>query len=96
MYGMLLESVQHFVQVTHLPPRINSNNLFQLEYGEQIWYRVLEQANCKYICFETHKVYPDNIMASLAAACAEVTSASYDSFMNFFGRCFVRYFSTLG
>ncbi|KAJ3650329.1 hypothetical protein Zmor_022024 [Zophobas morio] len=81
MYGMLLESVQHFVQ---------------LEYGEQIWYRVLEQANCKYICFETHKVYPDNIMASLAAACAEVTSASYDSFMNFFGRCFVRYFSTLG
>ncbi|XP_068911277.1 soluble guanylate cyclase 89Da-like isoform X2 [Tenebrio molitor] len=81
MYGMLLESVQHFVQ---------------LEYGEDIWQRVLEHANCKYISFETHKVYSDNIMASLAAACAEITTASYDSFMNFFGRCFVRYFSTLG
>ncbi|RZC39378.1 soluble guanylate cyclase 89Db-like [Asbolus verrucosus] len=68
----------------------------KLEYGEEIWQQVLELANCKYISFETHKVYPDNIMSSLAAACAEITTASYDSFMNFFGRCFVRYFSTLG
>ncbi|XP_044258935.1 soluble guanylate cyclase 89Db-like [Tribolium madens] len=81
MYGMLLESVQYFIQ---------------LEYGEEIWQRVLEQANCKYISFETHKVYSDNVMSSLAAACAEITTASYDSFMNFFGRCFVRYFSNLG
>ncbi|XP_044761519.1 soluble guanylate cyclase 89Da-like [Coccinella septempunctata] len=81
MYGMLLESVQYFVQ---------------LEYGEEIWNEVLRKANCKYTEFNTHQVYPDETMASLAAACADVTQTSYDSFMNFFGRCFVRYFSKLG
>ncbi|XP_045483815.1 soluble guanylate cyclase 89Da-like [Harmonia axyridis] len=81
MYGMLLESVQYFVQ---------------LEYGEDVWNEVLRRANCKYTEFNTHQVYPDDTMASLAAACADVTLASYDSFMNFFGRCFVRYFSKLG
>ncbi|KAL3278569.1 hypothetical protein HHI36_016115 [Cryptolaemus montrouzieri] len=81
MYGMLLESVQYFVQ---------------LEYGEDIWREVLRRANCKYSVFNTHQVYPDDTMATLAAACADVLGASYDSFMNFFGRCFVRYFSKLG
>nr|CAI5835089.1 unnamed protein product [Callosobruchus analis] len=38
----------------------------------------------------------DSIMSSLATACATVTSVSYDSFMHFFGRCFVRYTSKLG
>lgn len=35
-------------------------------------------------------------MASLASALAAITSASYDSFMAFFGKCFVRYFSNFG
>lgn len=46
--------------------------------------------------FSTHQVYPDSVMSNLAAACSKVTGASYDSFMNFFGKCFVRYFSNLG
>ncbi|KAK9758685.1 hem-NO-binding [Popillia japonica] len=81
MYGMLLESVQYFIQ---------------LEYGEELWKKVIQTANCKFSVFTTHQVYPDATMSNLAAACAEVTSASYDSFMDFFGRCFVRYFSNLG
>lgn len=81
MYGMLLESVQHFVQ---------------LEYGEEVWSQVLQIAECKHSVFNTHHVYSDSVMANLAAALAKVTSASYDSFMNFFGRCFVRYFTNLG
>ncbi|KAJ8919156.1 hypothetical protein NQ315_012142 [Exocentrus adspersus] len=81
MYGMLIESVQHFVQ---------------LEYGEEIWKEILKVADCKYTVFNTHQVYPDDILSSLAAACAIVTNASYDGFMNFFGRCFVRYFTNLG
>ncbi|KAK9885018.1 hypothetical protein WA026_009245 [Henosepilachna vigintioctopunctata] len=81
MYGMLLESVQHYVQ---------------LEYGEDMWNEVLQRANCKYTMFHTHQIYPDDTMASLAAACADITDVSYDTFMNFFGRCFVRYFSKLG
>ncbi|CAH1989734.1 unnamed protein product [Acanthoscelides obtectus] len=81
MYGMLLESVQHFVQ---------------LEYGEEVWRKVLALSGCKYAVFNTHQVYPDNIMASLASALATTTSNSYESFMMFFGKCFVRFFSNYG
>lgn len=81
MYGMLLESVQHFVQ---------------LEYGEEKWKEVLQVAGYKYTVFNTHQVYPDETMQTIAKACEQVTSSSYDSFMNFFGRCFVRYFSHFG
>ncbi|KAJ8919157.1 hypothetical protein NQ315_012143 [Exocentrus adspersus] len=81
MYGMLLESVQHFVQ---------------LEYGEKIWQRALQMSECKYTVFSTHQVYPDHIMASLALSLAKITKKSYDSFMNFFGKCFVRFFSNYG
>lgn len=83
MYGMLLESVQHFLQ---------------LEYGEEVWQQVREQAGCKFAVFNTHQIYPDHVMTSLAAACAEVTGegATKDHFMQFFGRCFVRFFSNFG
>ncbi|XP_060524248.1 soluble guanylate cyclase 89Db-like [Cylas formicarius] len=81
MYGMLLESVQHFVQ---------------LEYGDEIWQRALQMSECKYTVFNTHQVYPDHIMANLASALAQITAKSYDSFMTFFGKCFVRFFSNYG
>lgn len=61
-----------------------------------MWNEIRTVANCEHTLFVTHQVYPDSIMSTLAAACATVTNASYDSFMNFFGRCFVRYFSKQG
>lgn len=70
--------------------------IFQLEYGEDVWNEIRAVANCEHSVFVTHQVYPDNIMSTLASACATVTNASYDDFMNFFGRCFVRYFSKQG
>ncbi|XP_050513576.1 soluble guanylate cyclase 89Da-like [Diabrotica virgifera virgifera] len=81
MYGMLLESVQHFVQ---------------LEYGEDVWQQLLIETDYKFTVFNTHQTYPDNIMSSLAAALAKVTSLSVDDTMMFFGRCFVRFFSNYG
>ncbi|XP_044728645.1 soluble guanylate cyclase 89Db-like [Chrysoperla carnea] len=81
MYGMLLESVQHFVQ---------------LEYGEELWLRVVQHAGCRHTVFNTHQVYPDTLITDLAAACAEITQSTNDAFMQFFGRCFVRYFSNFG
>ncbi|CAH1175614.1 unnamed protein product [Phaedon cochleariae] len=81
MYGMLLESIQHFVQ---------------LEYGEEVWQRTLILSECKHIVFNTHQVYSDHIMGSLATSLATITSKSYESFMIFFGRCFVRFFSNYG
>ncbi len=42
MYGVLLESVQHFVQ---------------LHYGEEVWSRVMEEAGLKNVVFTTHTKY---------------------------------------
>jgi guanylate cyclase len=72
--------------------------LLQLEYGEEVWQQVREQAGCKFAVFNTHQIYPDHVMTSLAAACAGVTGegATKDHFMQFFGRCFVRFFSNFG
>ncbi|KAL0134164.1 hypothetical protein PUN28_001180 [Cardiocondyla obscurior] len=81
MYGMLLESVQYFVQ---------------LEFGEEVWFRILEKVDCKRIVFNTRQIYPDELMINLAAALAEYTGDSMDNIMQFFGKCFVRFFSNLG
>lgn len=41
MYGMLLESVQHFVQ---------------LEYGDDVWKEAMAANDCKITVFNTHQV----------------------------------------
>ncbi|XP_028046531.1 soluble guanylate cyclase 89Da isoform X3 [Monomorium pharaonis] len=81
MYGMLLESVQYFVQ---------------LEFGEEVWLRILEKADCKHMVFNTRQTYPDDLMTNLAMALATYTDDSMDNIMQFFGKCFVRFFSNLG
>ncbi|XP_031334521.1 soluble guanylate cyclase 89Db-like isoform X1 [Photinus pyralis] len=81
MYGMLLQSVHHFIQA---------------EYGEEAWKEIVKLAGCKHLTFNTHQVYPDDTMAKLAEACAHVTSAHVDEIMEFFGKCFVRFFSNFG
>ncbi|XP_072747982.1 soluble guanylate cyclase 89Db [Anoplolepis gracilipes] len=81
MYGMLLESVQYFVQ---------------LEFGEEVWLQILEQADCKHMVFNTRQIYSDELMTNLAAALATYTGDSMDNIMQFFGKCFVRFFSNLG
>ncbi|XP_065083178.1 soluble guanylate cyclase 89Db-like [Ochlerotatus camptorhynchus] len=81
MYGMLLESVQHFVQ---------------LEYGEIIWKQALQTTGCKFTVFNTYQQYPDSLIPDLAAALSAITGKSIDDFMIFFGRCFVRFFSNFG
>ncbi|XP_018377678.1 PREDICTED: soluble guanylate cyclase 89Da-like [Trachymyrmex cornetzi] len=81
MYGMLLESVQYFIQ---------------LEFGEEVWLRILEKADCKHIVFNTRHIYPDVLMTNLAMALAAYTGDSMDNIMQFFGKCFVRFFSNLG
>ncbi|XP_076238178.1 soluble guanylate cyclase 89Da [Calliopsis andreniformis] len=81
MYGMLLESVQHFVQ---------------LEYGEDVWLQLLEKADCKHMVFNTRQIYADELMTNLAAALANLSGDTVDNVMQFFGKCFVRFFSNLG
>ncbi|XP_017139743.1 soluble guanylate cyclase 89Da [Drosophila miranda] len=81
MYGMLYESVQHYVQE---------------EYGTDVWKKVCNIIDCKHNSFKTHQIYPDKLMPDIAAALSACTGESFDSCMNFFGKCFVRFFSNFG
>ena len=82
MYGMLLESVQHFI-LEH--------------YGEQKWREIMKRVDCPSLVFTTHKRYQDCLMLNLASACALVlgdrTQAEY---LDYFGTCFVAFFSHYG
>ncbi|XP_017856650.1 PREDICTED: soluble guanylate cyclase 89Da [Drosophila arizonae] len=81
MYGMLYESVQHYVQE---------------EYGMDVWKKVCRIVDCKHNSFKTHQIYPDKLMPDIAAALSACTGESFDFCMNFFGKCFVRFFSNFG
>ncbi|XP_005183922.1 soluble guanylate cyclase 89Db [Musca domestica] len=81
MYGMLYESVAFYVQK---------------EYGQEVWKRVCHIVDCKHSSFKTHQIYPDKLMPDFAAALAACTGETFDYFMNFFGKCFVRFFSNFG
>lgn len=82
MYGMLIESVQHFVQ---------------LEFGDEVWEQVLARAtDGKISVFNTHQVYSDTLIPSMAAALSSITGESFNTSMQFFGRCFVRFFTNFG
>lgn len=74
----------------------SKNTFLQLEFGEEIWYHILEKADCKHMVFNTRQIYSDELMTNLAAALAMYTGDSIDNVMQFFGRCFVRFFSNLG
>ncbi|XP_001998671.2 soluble guanylate cyclase 89Db [Drosophila mojavensis] len=81
MYGMLYESVQHYIQE---------------EYGMDTWKKICQIVDCKHNTFKTHQIYPDKLMPDIAAALSACTGESFDFCMNFFGRCFVRFFSNFG
>ncbi|KAG6795862.1 soluble guanylate cyclase 89Db-like isoform X1 [Apis mellifera caucasica] len=61
-----------------------------------MWLQLLERADCKHMVFNTRQTYPDELMTNLAAALAEFNGESVENVMQFFGKCFVRFFSNLG
>ncbi|ENN80401.1 hypothetical protein YQE_03173, partial [Dendroctonus ponderosae] len=81
MYGMLLEAIQHYIQ---------------LEYGEELWKEILKTSNCKYTVFNTHQIYSDNLALELGEACAKITGGRYNDFIQYFGKCFIRFTSKFG
>ncbi|XP_076255247.1 soluble guanylate cyclase 89Db-like [Rhynchophorus ferrugineus] len=81
MYGMLLESIQHYVQ---------------MEYGDEAWKAILKAANCKHTVFNTHQIYPDSLALELGQACATVIGGNYNDYISFFGKCFIRFTAKFG
>ncbi|XP_070199522.1 soluble guanylate cyclase 89Db-like [Littorina saxatilis] len=79
MYGLLLESIQHYVKEQH---------------GEVTWQRVLERAGLHNMVFTTHRQYSDQLMVRLAAACSALLPhvlPSEQRAMHYFGTCFVEF-----
>lgn len=82
MYGMLLESVQFFIKEN---------------YGNDNWNMILEHGGIKNMVFSPHKLYKDEIMLNLAKSCSVVLKdRSTEEYLNFFGQCFVKFFSHYG
>ncbi|ELT87466.1 hypothetical protein CAPTEDRAFT_23131, partial [Capitella teleta] len=83
MYGMLLESIQHFIIE---------------RYGDDAWGTVLRQAGLANTVFATHRRYPDDIMTKLACTCSAVLPSpnTPEDYMLYFGTCFVKYFTHYG
>ncbi|XP_014253023.1 soluble guanylate cyclase 89Da-like isoform X2 [Cimex lectularius] len=82
MYGMLLESIQSFIQS---------------EYGTAAWRQVVARVGCP-SNFNTLQIYDDRLIQDLAAAASELLNPckSSNEFMTYFGRCFVRFFTNFG
>ena len=82
MYGMLLESVQYFIQQEH---------------GTDIWEQICNNAELSNGVFITHQIYHDSTMPRLARSCSLVIgdhSANY--YMEYFGLCFVSFLTHYG
>ena len=82
MYGMLLESVQHFVAT---------------KYGEEAWAQILTSVNARNLLFTTHRRYKDSLLLDLAEACSKVLNeGTKDDFLCYFGKCFVKFWTHYG
>ncbi|XP_022801702.1 soluble guanylate cyclase 88E-like isoform X2 [Stylophora pistillata] len=85
MYGMLLESVEHFLKE---------------KYGEKNWHLIRLRTGIKNHVFVTHERYSDHLMLEIASAAVDVlgneTKMTSEDFIQFFGTCFVKFFSNYG
>ena len=85
MYGMLLESVEHFLKE---------------KYGQKTWNLIRLRAEVRNHVFVTHERYPDNLMLDIARAAEDIigkqTKMTSEDFIQFFGVCFVKFFSNYG
>ena len=81
MYGLLLESVEHFIKE---------------KYGEGIWEKIQKMAHVETISFSTHKRYSENIIPDIARACSKVLDIDEDEIMDAFGVSFVTFVGQYG
>ena len=83
MYGLLLESVRFHMKQ---------------KYGQEAWEKICRQCGLKNASFTTANSYSDTIMPKLSEACAKVLPCGRqsDSYMEYFGNCFVNFTNTLG
>ncbi|CAF2064681.1 unnamed protein product [Rotaria magnacalcarata] len=82
LYGILLESVRDGIC---------------LSYGNQIWKKVVQELNFEHESFTTLGRYDDNLIDKIAECLADILhEGTPEYYMQFFGECFVRFFTNYG
>ncbi|EDO40362.1 predicted protein, partial [Nematostella vectensis] len=86
MYGLLLESIRHFIVG---------------KYGEELWSEIVNIAGTSSHEFVTHRLYDENWIFKIANAATTVLGdldehITVDDCMRLFGVCFVKFFSFYG
>lgn len=61
-----------------------------------VWNEAMEAIDCDITVFNTHQIYPDTLIPDLAHAIAEISGKPFDQIMQYFGHCFVKFFSNFG
>ncbi|CAF3478037.1 unnamed protein product [Adineta steineri] len=82
LYGILLESVRDGIC---------------LNYGRQIWKRIVQELNFEHETFTTFGQYDDSLVTKIAECLSDILhEETSDYYMEYFGECFVRFFTNYG
>ena len=81
MYGLLLWNFSKYIVGKH---------------GEETWDKIAKMANPKYFFFDTHQVYPDNLMNLLSKSANKITWAKESEIMEEVGIHFVQLMGEFG
>ncbi|CAF0955453.1 unnamed protein product [Rotaria sordida] len=82
LYGILLESARDGIC---------------LSYGYHIWKKIVQELNFEHESFTTLGRYEDNLIEKIAECLADILhEGTLEYYMQFFGECFVRFFTNYG
>lgn len=83
MYGLLLESVRYHIKKT---------------YGQEAWDKLCHHCGLATTSFTTANSYSDTLIPKFSDACSKVLGYGLppDTYMEYFGTCFVAFTSKLG
>ncbi|CAF0908758.1 unnamed protein product, partial [Didymodactylos carnosus] len=82
LYGILLESARDGVRSV---------------YGHQTWRRIVQELNFEHDSFTTLGRYDEDLIEKIALCLADILhDGTPDKYMEFFGECFVRFFTNYG
>ena len=66
------------------------------KYGENTWVEIVQAANLKHFFFDTHQVYPGNVMSQLAKSTNKVVWVKETELMEEVGTHFIQFIGQFG
>ncbi|XP_046441201.1 soluble guanylate cyclase 89Da-like [Daphnia pulex] len=77
---------------------VTVGSVIQTEYGNDVWFSLLDRVGYRNTTFCTHSIYPDDLVMKLANAAVTIIANGWtvQDFLAYFGRCFIRAAGTFG